>query len=300
MDGIGPDGVLLTVGSQEGLFACCLALVDPGDEVLYPDPGYPSYPAVARLAGAVPVAYPLSRADRFRLRAENVERRLSERTRLVIINTPSNPTGASIGRDEMARLLALLGRRGIAWLSDEIYAGLHYGGEHVSALDLAGRSGFVVSGFSKSLSMTGWRIGWVAGEAEAIERVCAVHQHLVTCAPSLSQRAALQAFTPRGRAASRRHLEIFSRRRDLMGDELSRLADISFDRPDGAFYYFVDVSRHGDELELCQRILRDRGVITIPGRAFGEGGRGFLRISFAASEREIRQGVNAIRAELGA
>jgi len=298
--GIGADGVLITVGSQEALFACCLALVDPGDEVLYPDPGYPSYSTVVRLAGALPVGYPLPRTGAFRLKAADVERRLSPRTRLVILNTPSNPTGASIDRGEMLELLALLQKRGVAWLSDEIYAGFRYGGEHVSALDLSSRGGFVVSGLSKSLSMTGWRIGWVAGDAAPIARVCAVHQHLVTCAPSMSQHAARAAFTPAGRSASRRILELFQHRRDLMGHELSRLTGVAFDPPDGAFYYFVDVSRYGDDLELCRRILDNRGVITMPGQAFGEGGRGFLRISFAASEDEIRSGVEEIRAELGA
>jgi aspartate aminotransferase len=298
--GIRPEGVLVTVGSQEAVFACCLALVDPGDEVLCPDPGYPSYPTVARLAGALPVTYPLSRKDGFRLRAEALLDRLTERTRLVVINTPANPTGAAAKSDQLARVLSVLGARGIAWVSDEIYAGFRYGEEHVSALELSSRGGFVVSGLSKSLSMTGWRVGWVVGEPAAIARVSAVHQHLVTCASSVSQRAALGAFTEAGLKARLRGRELFARRRELMANELSRLAEIEFEPPDGAFYYFVDVSRYGDDLELCRRILHEHGVLTIPGRAFGEGGRGFLRISFAASEGEIRTGVAAIRAGLGA
>jgi aspartate/methionine/tyrosine aminotransferase len=128
--------------------------------------------------------------------------------------------------------------------------------------------------------------------------VSTVHQHLVTCAPSVSQRAAVAAFTPEGLRERRRYLEIFRRRRDLMAEELSRLQGVAFDLPDGAFYFFVDVSSHGDDLELSRRILGRQGVITIPGRAFGEGGRGNLRLSFAASDEDIRRGIEGIRAEL--
>ena len=294
----GPESVLITCGSQEALFACCLALVDPGDEVLYPDPGYPAYPTVARLVGAQPVAYELSAENRFRPRFVDMEKHLSSRTRLVILNSPANPTGACSSRDEMGSLLASLAERGIAWISDEIYGGLRYETEAFSALEISRDGGLVVSGLSKDLSMTGWRIGWVVGDPAVVSRVVPVHQHLVTCASSISQNAALRAFSPEGDRARRRYLEIFRGRRELMARELSRLPGVSFDLPDGALYFFVDVSEYGDELELCRRILERRRVITIPGRAFGKNGKGYLRLSFGATQEAIREGIAGIRREL--
>jgi aspartate/methionine/tyrosine aminotransferase len=253
---------------------------------------------VAHLVGARPIAYTLSRENGFRPGAGDVERSLTDRTRLVILNSPSNPTGSCISREEMTALLERLAERGIAWVADEIYAGLRYDTESFSALDVSPGGGLVVSGLSKDLSMTGWRIGWVVGVAAVISRVTAVHQHLVTCASSISQRAALHAFSPEGRRARDRQMEIYRRRRELMARELARLPGVAFEPPDGAFYFFVDVSAHGDDLELCRRILERRGVITIPGRAFGTNAKGYLRLSFGAGEEAIQRGIEGIGKEL--
>jgi aspartate/methionine/tyrosine aminotransferase len=294
------EEVLVTVGSQEAMYVACLTLVDPGDEILYPDPGYPAYPVVARLIGARGVGYPLRSERAFRLDPADIEARLGERTRAVILCAPSNPTGACIERRDLEALTTLLEGRGIPWISDEIYEGFRYHERFVSPARIAPRGGLVISGLSKDLSMTGWRIGWIAAPGEITARLVATHQYLVTCASSVSQRAAVAAFTPQGRADRARYLEIFRRRRELMGEELGRIAGIRFEPPDGAFYYFVDVSAHGDSLEIGRRILEQQRVVTIPGEAFGGGGAGFLRLSFAASEEQIREGVRRIATELGA
>ena len=296
---VGPESVLITVGSQEALYVACLTLVEEGGEVLYPDPGYPAYPTVARLVGAVPVSYPLPAERAFRLTAEEVERRLSERTSLVILSAPSNPTGVCHPADELQRLVWELERRGIAWLSDEVYASLIFDGPSPSPAELAPAGGVVISGLSKEMCMTGWRIGWLVGPPQLIERATAVHQHVVTCAPSVSQRAALAAFGSDGLHARRTWVERLRRRRDLMGRELARLPRIRYATPEGGFYYFVDVSAHGEALELARRILDRREVVTIPGEAFGRGGAGYLRLSFAAGETEIERGVARIGEELG-
>lgn len=295
----GPESVLVTIGSQEALFACCLTLLDPGDEVLYPDPGYPAYAVVARLVGAVGVPYPL-RADRgFRLDPDDVASRLTERTRLAIVCSPSNPTGAIQPRDELARLTASLESHGVAWLSDEIYSGFSYEGPCPSPCELS-REGIVISGLSKDMSMTGWRVGWVVGPPEIVARIIAAHQYLVTCASTVSQRAALAAFGAEGERERRRFLELFRGRRSLMVESLAKIEGVRFRPPDGAFYVFADVSRFGSSLPLAQRILERRNVITIPGIAFGPRGEGFLRLSYAASAEHIVEGVRRIGEELRA
>jgi aspartate aminotransferase len=295
-----PENVLVTVGSQEAMFASCLTLVDAGQEILYPDPGYPAYPVVASLIGARAVGYPLRPERRFRLDPQDIKDRLSNRTALVILCAPSNPTGACIDKNDVRALAELLDNEGVPWISDEIYSGFTYEERFVSPAEYSQEGGLVISGLSKELSMTGWRMGWVVGRSEILARIIAAHQYLVTCAPSISQSAALATFSPEGAVERSRYLEIFSRRRDLMAEELSRIPDLRFALPDGAFYFFVDVSAYGDSLPLARRIIDRRKVVTIPGEAFGEGGRGFLRISFAASDDAIRTGIGLIGEELKA
>jgi aspartate/methionine/tyrosine aminotransferase len=294
----GPGNVVVTVGSQEAMVAALLGLVDPGDEVLYPDPGYPAYPVVAELVGAVPVAYPLRAERRFRIDPDDVESRLTARTRTVILCSPSNPTGAIHGEDAIERIVQLLDERGIPWVSDEIYAALAYDAPAPSPRRRSPEGGLIVSGLSKSVSMTGWRVGWIVGPEALVERLTAIHQYLVTCASSISQAAALRAFSPEGREAADRILETFRHRRARMARELSRIPGLSVEPPDGAFYFFVDVSAFGSSLSLARRILERRKVVTVPGEAFGERGRGYLRISFAARDDDIVRGVRAIGEEL--
>jgi aspartate/methionine/tyrosine aminotransferase len=292
-------GVLVTIGSQEAVFVSVLTLVGPGDEVLLPDPGYPAYPVLARLAGGAAVSYPLRPERAFRLDAEDVASRLTERTRLVILCSPSNPTGAIDDDLELARLAAILSERGVPWLSDEIYASFAYDREASSISRHAPDGGLVVSGLSKDVSMTGWRIGWAVGPEAIVARLIACHQYVVTCASSVSQGAALVALGPEGDEARTRYREIFRRRRAVMLEALSAIPGLAVAPPDGAFYFFVDVRGRGGSTEIAQRLL-ERRVITIPGEAFGPGGAGFLRLSYAATEEDIRAGVAALGRELGA
>jgi len=296
----GPEGVVITIGSQEAMFAALLTLADPGDEVLYPDPGYPAYATMIRLVGARPVAYPLRYGRGFRIDPADVEACIGERTRLIIHCNPSNPTGAVERPEDLERLARLLESRGVGWISDEIYSAFVYDAPYSSLRDHSRSGGLVVSSVSKDLSMTGWRVGWVAGPAPIVARIIAAHQYLVTCAPSVSQTAALAAMDPQGDAERVEHLEIFRRRRETMARELSRLPHVRFHLPGGAFYFFVDVSAHGPSLPLAQRILERRKVVTIPGVAFGAGGEGFLRLSYAAREEDIVAGVRAVAQELAA
>ena len=295
----GGAGALVTIGSQEAVFVSVLALAGPGDEVLVPDPGYPAYPVLARLAGAEAVSYPLRPERAFRLDAEDVARRLTDRTRLVILCSPSNPTGAIDEDDELSRLARILGERGVPYLSDEIYAHFAYERPATSISRHAPGEGLVVSGLSKDVSMTDWRIGWAVGPEEIVARLVACHQYVVTCASSISQAAALAALSPEGDRERARILETFRRRRTVMLEALRAIPGLPVTPPDGAFYFFVDVRARGGSMELAERLLARR-VITIPGEAFGPGGAGFLRLSYAATEEDIRAGVEALGRELAA
>lgn len=290
----GPDSVAVTVGSQEACFAAMLTLLDPGDEVLVPDPGYPAYPVVARLLGASARPYPLRAERGFHLDPEEVESLLGDRTRLVIVCTPSNPTGAVERAADLARLADALRGRGIAWLSDEIYSAYAYEGPVPSLSALWPEGGIVVSGLSKDVSMTGWRIGWVVGPSTVIGRIVAAHQYLVTCAPSVSQWAARTALGEAGERARREIVALFRRRREVAAEALRKIPGIEAGLPEGAFYFFVDVRKFGSSLEIAERLLRRERVIVIPGEAFGTHGAGFLRVSFAAPENELRSGIEAL------
>ena len=288
----GAAGAMVTIGSQEAVFVAVMSLAGPGDEVLVPDPGNPAYPVLARLAGAVAVPYPLRPERAFRLDADDVAARLTARTRLVILCSPSNPTGAIDEDFELSRLAATLARAGVPFLSDEIYASFAYDGAAASISRHAPDGGLIVSGLSKDVAMTGWRLGWVVGPEEIVARLVACHQYVVTCASSISQAAALSALGPEGDVERARILEIFRARRAVMLEALRAIGrDVS--PPDGAFYFFVDVRDRGGSMAIAERLLAQR-VITIPGEAFGPGGAGFLRLSYAAREEDIRTGVEAL------
>jgi aspartate/methionine/tyrosine aminotransferase len=294
----GPDHVVVTIGSQEALFTSAMTLLDPGDEVLVPDPGYPAYPIVVRLLGGTAVPYPLRPERGFRVDPGDVLAALTPRTRLVILCSPSNPTGAMDAPEDLERLAGGLGAHGVPWISDEIYAGFAYDRPAASISRFAPEGGLVISGLSKDLSMTGWRVGWAVGPAPIVARIIAAHQYVVTCASSVSQAAARDALGPRGDVERATYLEIFRRRRALMAEELGRIDRLPVTMPDGAFYFFVDVRGFGSSLTIAERLLGRRKVITIPGEAFGPGGAGFLRISFAATDEDIRAGVRALGSEL--
>jgi len=294
----GAESVVVTIGSQEAVFASVMTLVDAGDEVLVPDPGYPAYPVVARLLGATPVPYPLRPERGFKIDPADVVSRLTPRTRLVILCSPSNPTGAMDQETDLLTLAFELESRGVWWLSDEIYGGFAYEREAPSISRFVPSGGLVVSGLSKDLSMTGWRVGWVVGPQAVIGRITAAHQYVVTCASSVSQAAALVALGEAANADRAAYLSIFSRRRSLMAEELRRIPELPVTMPDGAFYFFLDVRGFGSSLAIAERLLQNRRVIVIPGEAFGPGGAGFLRVSYAASDDDIRTGVRALGEEL--
>jgi len=288
--GGGADRVIVTAGSQEALYLALTTLVDEGDEVLLPDPGFVAYPAIVRMAGGRPVFYRLPAARGFALDLDDFRRKLSARTRVVVCISPSNPTGRALGPGDVRGMADALGGTGAIVVSDEIYRELYFGDERPPSIAEYYPDTVVVSGLSKSMSMTGWRLGWLWGPAEVVRSALVLHGYVTTCASTISQKAALAAWTPEGAAARVAARRTFRARRDhLLGLLRGRLG-LPAVEPDGAFYTMVGVATYGPSLEVAEALLR-HGVITVPGGTFGSEAEGFLRVSFCAEESALTEAV---------
>jgi aspartate aminotransferase len=297
---LSPDGVVVTAGSQEALYLVLMTLADEGDEVLIPDPGFVAYPTIVRMAGGTPRFYRLPAARGFGFDAEEFRRALTPRTKAVVCISPSNPTGRVLSRDELAALAGAMSGTGVYLVSDEIYRDLYFTDERpASVSEFYKERVVVIGGLSKSMSMTGWRLGWLCGDAEVVKSALVLHGYTTTCASTVSQKAALAAWTEEAARARARHREIFRERRDHLLDLLARELSLRAVRPDGAFYAMVDVSGYGDSAGVAERLL-ERGVITVPGAAFGSEGEGYLRVSFCADLPVIAEGVRRMKEALTA
>lgn len=290
----GPENVVVTTGAAGALHSCLLALLDPGDELLVPDPGWTTMAAMARAAGVVPVGYPLDRARGFALDAAAIESRIGPRTRALVLNSPGNPTGAVATRDELSRAVELAERHGLWLLSDECYEDLVFEGEHVSPATL-GDPAHVVSvfSFSKSYAMTGWRVGYAVAAPHVVRLLAKAQEPVVSSASTVSQKAAEAALLgPQDVVTEMR--DAYRRRRDAALALLDR-AGVGYVRPGGAFYLMVDVGSSGD---FARRLLVERRVAVVPGEAFGAGGAGLVRVSLAAADDAIEQGLSRLADEL--
>lgn len=292
---LSPDQVVITAGSQEALYLALMTLIEPGDEVLIPNPGFISYPMITRMAGGRAVRYRLPAKDDFGFDLEDFKKRITPQTKVVICISPSNPTGRALSDDDLRAMADAVSASGsdAFIISDEIYRELYYTPERPASISEFYPRTIVVSGLSKSMRMTGWRIGWLAGEEAVIRVALVLHGYVVTCASSVSQKAALAAWTDEAAVAREEMRAIFHRRRDhllgLLRDELG----LRCVTPEGAFYTMVDVSRYGDTLRVAEAGL-EQGVVTIPASAFGTESEGFLRISFCADEAKLSEGVRRL------
>ncbi|WP_456475486.1 pyridoxal phosphate-dependent aminotransferase [Candidatus Pyrohabitans sp.] len=287
------EDIIVTSGASEALHLAILALVEPGDEVLMPSPGFVSYSPLVRLAGGVPVEYVVGESTAFEPRVEELEGKLSNRTKLIIVNSPSNPTGAVFSRRTVREIARLAESEGLALLSDEVYEKIIYEGEHHSFARYY-RDTITVNGFSKSYAMTGLRLGYVHAPSEAIEEMLKIHQYIQASVVSLSQLAALAALR-RGEEHVREMVERFKQRRDLIMKEIEELPGVTCLSPRGAFYAFPNFSAHGSSQELAMRLLKHAKVVVTPGTAFGSAGEGYLRFSFATAEENIIEGMRRVR-----
>ena len=282
--------VLVTVGVSQALDLAMRAILDPGDEVIVPEPTYVSYIPCVTLAGGVAVTVPTHMENGFRVRPEDIESRITGRTKAILIGYPNNPTGAMMSRRELEDIADIAMKRDLMVISDEIYERLVYGTEHTyfaSLPDMADRT-IHLSGFSKSYAMTGWRIGYACGQPEIIEAMMKVHQYTMMCAPIQGQMAAIEALRSGDRAVEDTREE-YNRRRHLMVRGLNRLG-LSCLEPQGAFYTFPSIkSLDMSSEEFAERLLMEEKVALVPGSAFGPSGEGHVRCCYAVATDEIEE-----------
>jgi len=275
------------------LVTTMMALIEPGDEVFVPDPGWVSYDPMVRMAGGKTVFIPCNEKSGFAARADDMAQRLGPRTKALILNTPCNPTGGVMGRDDL-KAVADLARDHDLWvISDEIYEKLIYEGEHVSVgsfPDMADRT-ITINGFSKAYAMTGWRLGWAVAPQKALAQMAKFHQHSISCCTSFAQYGGVAALEGPQDELERMRQE-FHRRRDIMVKGLNDIPGVSCSTPKGAFYAFARYDHNIPSLKLAEGLVREAHVAPTAGAAFGPSGEGYLRFSYALSREKITEGLN--------
>lgn len=287
--------ILITVGGSEGIDNAFRAMIDPGDEVLIPQPSYVSYEPCCILAGGVPVIIELQEKDQFRLTPEQIEAAITPKTKILVLPFPNNPTGAVMEKSDLEAIAEVIIKHDLFVLSDEIYAELCYLEEHTSIASLPGmrERTVVINGFSKSHAMTGWRLGYACGPKVIMDQILKIHQFAIMCAPTNSQYAAVEAMRNGDEDVAMMREQYNQRRRFLM-HEFERMGLQCFE-PFGAFYIFPSIKEFGmSSDEFATRLLREEKVAVVPGTAFGDCGEGFLRISYAYSLDNLKVAIGRL------
>ncbi len=290
------DNIVIAPGCKIALFLAMMALLEPGDEVLYPDPGFPGYESITRGLGAVAVPFTLSAQNQFQPDPSELAAKITPRTRMLITNSPGNPTG-TVYLDAVQLQLAELAVQHDLWvLSDEIYARIIYDGEYLSMLRYPGMAErtLIIDGFSKSFAMTGWRLGYTVAPPEVVPALAMMAVNTYTCVAEFTQYAAIDALRNR-EGNTPKMVGEFSRRREQFTRELNTVPGFRCHPPEGAFYAWVDIADTGMSAEgLCRILLEEVGVAAIPGAAFGPSGKEFIRFSFASSMATLQEAVARI------
>jgi aspartate/methionine/tyrosine aminotransferase len=295
----GADRVIVTAGSQEALYITLMTLVDDGDEVLLPNPGFVAYPTIVAMAGGRSGFYRLPAGRDFAFDPEEFRRQLSPRTKVVVCISPSNPTGRTLRPEDLQAMAAALAGTGVIVVSDEIYRDLYFGDTRPPSISDYYPDTVVVSGLSKGMSMTGWRLGWLCGPEEIVRTALVLHGYVTTCASTISQKAGLAAWSPEGENWRTQMRRTFRERRDHLLGLFAGTLGLPAVVPEGAFYAMLRVATHGSSLAVAEAML-ERGVITVPGASFGSEGEGFVRVSFCADQRALTEGVRRMAEALAA
>ncbi len=285
--------VIVTVGGSEAIDIAMRAVINPGDEVIVPQPAFVCYGPICELAGGKPVYLNTKEENKFKLTADELKSVITDKTKLLVLPYPNNPTGAIMTREDLEEIAEVLRGTDIMILSDEIYCELTYGREHVSIASLDGmrERTIIASGFSKTYAMTGWRLGYTLAPAEITKQMLKIHQYAIMCAPTTSQYAAVEAMRNGDADVDMMRKEYNRRRRYIVGG-LRSLGIDCFD-PEGAFYVYPNISKFGlSSEEFCERLLQEEKVAIVPGTAFGDCGEGFARISYAYSVEHIAKALD--------
>lgn len=293
-----PDQVVVSPGAKPNLFFPTLALVEPGDEVIYPDPGFPTYEAMIHVAGGVPVPVPLLEANNFSFDLQAFDKLVNARTRVIIINSPSNPTGGVLANGDLEHIAEAAQQKDCWVFSDEIYARTAYDGLQVTSIAaLPGMQArtVIIDGFSKTYAMTGWRLGFGIMPAELANQVQLLLTHSVGCTAHFTQFAGIEALTgPQSQVEA--VIELYQRRRDLLVAGLNALPGVSCQKPQGAFYVFPNIKDLGKKsAHVANVLLEEAGVALLPGSSFGRFGEGYLRLSYANSIENIKLALERMR-----
>lgn len=292
-----PDEVLITVGGSEGVDVAMRTILKPGDEVIVPEPSFVCYKPCVALAGGVPVPLQTKAENEFRLTKEELLEKITPKTKMLVLSYPNNPTGAIMPLENLKEIAEVVKEHNIIVLSDEIYAELTYEGKHHSIAELDGMKErtVIINGFSKAFAMTGWRLGFVIAHKALISAMTKVHQYAIMSSPTTSQYAAIEALK-NGDESVETMVREYDDRRKIIVDGFNKMGLTCFD-PKGAFYIFPSIKCTGlSSQEFCEKLLESQKVAVVPGTAFGEGGEGFIRVSYAYSIKEINTAMDRIKA----
>ncbi|HEY8863865.1 MAG TPA: pyridoxal phosphate-dependent aminotransferase [Candidatus Dormibacteraeota bacterium] len=296
---VDPSEVVLVPGSKNVLLFTLLACIEPGDEVILPDPGYPAYASQVNFIGGVPKPVTLREESGFRMDLDELASLITPKTRMLIVNTPQNPTGGVLTAEDVKFVCELAHKHDLLVVSDEIYSQLVYGFQHVSPLSHPGmrERTVLMDGLSKSYAMTGWRLGYAVAPKALAAKLDTLMINSSSCAAGFTQMAAIEALSaPESEHAVARMVKVFEHRRNLIVDGLNAIPGMRCARPEGAFYAFPNIEGTGfDEHELADRLLSEAGVAVLPGTAFGKAGKGFIRLAYTQSEDELKLGLGRIR-----
>jgi len=292
------EEVIVTHGAQYALTLAMLTLLNPKDEILIPDPYYPSYPSQVFLTGATSVFVPTFEKDGFKIKAENLEKKITKKTKLLILNTPNNPTGAVLGKDDLEEISKIAIKNDLIVISDEAYETIIYDGKkHFCITNFPGMKErtITINSFSKRYAMTGWRVGYAVATKEIIRNMMKISGYNLSCPCSVSQQAAIAALKSPSSIIRKMNLE-YEKRRNFIVAELNKIKGISCKKPEGAFYIFTNIKGTGKSSEKIYDELLTKGkVVVIPGSAFGKQGEGYIRISYTLSIDKLREAVKRIR-----
>ena len=294
---LGLNDVVVTCGSQEAMTAAFLSIVDIGDEVLLPNPGFPAYDACVKISQGTPVYYRLPADKDFAFDFDEFRSKITPRTRAAVVISPSNPTGKILSEVDLRNIADALKDTGIFLISDEIYSDLYFKEKPRSVSEFYDKT-IIVDGLSKSLSMTGWRLGWAASKQADVSRAIQVlHGFLTVCTSAITQKASLLGWTAEAEAAKKNAREVYKKRGDFLVELFKNELGLHATSPEGAFYTMLNVSSLGNDIEVAEKCLQNR-VITVPGIAFGDEATGFLSVSFCNTEERMVEGVRRMKEAL--